>query len=59
MVVLTKEQAAALEAFLEAFDLYTTGAWAPVESGMREDFDIEDPEAAIEDARRALRGEPS
>lgn len=55
MKTLTKEQAQALFAFCECFDLYTTGAWAQVENGMREDFGIEDPEIAIEDAKEALQ----
>ncbi len=57
MITLTQEQAQALEAFCESFDLRTTGAWTQVEEGMREDFGIADPESAIEDAKRALRGE--
>ncbi|MDD2870110.1 hypothetical protein [Neomegalonema sp.] len=57
MVTLTEEQTQALEAFFESFDLRTTGAWALVEEGMREDWGVEDPEAAIEGVRRALRGE--
>lgn len=54
MKVLTDEQAAALAAFLDAFDIALTGAWAPVEAAMRDDFGISDPEDALEDARRAL-----
>jgi len=57
MTILTRSQAEALEAFCECFDLYTTGAWTGIEAGMREDFGIENPEAALESARRALRGE--
>lgn len=57
MKTLTNEQADALEAFCECFDLHTTGVWAHIEEGMRSDFGIEDPEEAIEEARRALRGE--
>lgn len=57
MKVLTEEQASVLEAFCESFDLYTTGMWAQVEEGMRDDWGIEDPEGALDDARRALRGE--
>lgn len=52
---LTTEQAQALLAFCECFDLYTTGAWAQVEKGMRADFGVEDPETAIEDAKEALQ----
>lgn len=54
MKELTREQADALLAFLECFDLYTTGAWRAVEKGMREDFGVEDPEAALDEARSAL-----
>ena len=54
MVILTKEQAEALAAFLDAFDQTVTGAWPDVEEHMRENWGIEDPEAAIEDARQAL-----
>lgn len=54
MKTLTSEQASALVAFLDAFDLTTTGAWAGIESCMRDDFGIDDPEAALADAREAL-----
>ena len=54
MKVLTAEQAAALIAFLDAFDLTATGVWAGIESCMRDDFGIEDPEAALAEAREAL-----
>jgi hypothetical protein len=54
MKELTPEQVAALIAFLDCFDLYTTGAWAPIEAAMRAEFDIDDPEAALEDVRNAL-----
>lgn len=54
MVTLTRQQAEALKAFLDAFDLHTTGAWAPIEAAMREEFGIDDPEDALEDARQAL-----
>lgn len=57
MKILTDDHAVALEAFCECFDLYITGAWAQIEEGMRNDFGIDDPEAALEDAKRALRGE--
>ena len=57
MVTLTAQQAAALEAFCDAFDTITTGVWAPIAEEMKVNFDIEDPEEALEDARRALRGE--
>ncbi|TCM84787.1 hypothetical protein [Rhodovulum steppense] len=55
MKLLNEEQANAILAFFESFDLRVTGAWAQVEEGMREDFGIEDPEAAIEDAKVALQ----
>ena len=54
MHVLTEEQAAAVLAFLECFDLHTTGVWAAIERAMREEFGIEDPEAALEAAKEAL-----
>ena len=54
MKTLTSEQASALVAFLDAFDLTTTGAWAGIESCMRDDFGIDDPEAALAEAREAL-----
>lgn len=57
MITLTDEEATALEAFCESFDLLTTGAWAPIEEHMRDAYAIADPEAALEAARRALRGE--
>jgi hypothetical protein len=55
MKTLTSDQAEALLAFCECFDLLTTGAWQPIEEAMREDFGIEDPEAALEEAKEALR----
>lgn len=58
MVILSNDQADALAAFCECFDLYTFGAWAAIEDGMREDFGIVDPEGALEAAKRVLRGEP-
>lgn len=57
MITLTNKQAAVLDAFLESFDLRVTGAWSAIEAGMIEDFGIEDPEADLEEARAALRGE--
>lgn len=56
MVTLTDEQANVLFAFCESFDLHTMGAWVGVESGMRDDFGIDDPETALEDAKQALQG---
>jgi hypothetical protein len=55
MKTLTEEQATALTAFLECFDLHTTGVWAVLMEAMREEWGIEDPEAALEDARGALQ----
>lgn len=54
MKTLTKKQAEVIRAFLDAFDLTTTGAWAGIEACMRDDFGIEDPEAALEDVKAAL-----
>lgn len=56
MKTLTNEQAETLFAFLECFDLYTTGAWSSIEEGMRAEFGIKNPEEALEDARKALEG---
>lgn len=55
MIELTKEQAHVLSAFISAFELNTTGVWTIVENAMREDWGIEDPEAALEDAAQALQ----
>ena len=57
MITLTDAEATALVAFLESFDLMTTGAWAPIEAHMRDAYAIDNPESAIEAASRALRGE--
>jgi len=54
MKILTDEQAAVLVAFLRSFEDRTTGAWALIEAGMREDFAIDDPESALQDAVEAL-----
>ncbi len=53
MIKLTREQAEALKAFLDAFDLHTTGIWSTIEEAMVE-MGIDDPETALEDARNAL-----
>lgn len=53
MRTLTEEQATALSAFLDAFDL-VGGFWARVEQVMRDDFGIADPEVALEEVHRAL-----
>lgn len=54
MKTLTKEQATTLLAFLECFDLHTTGAWASIEEAMRDDWNIDDPETALAEAREVL-----
>lgn len=54
MKTLTDDQAAALLAFLDAFDLHTTGVWCVIEEAMREESGIDDPEAALAEAREAL-----
>lgn len=54
MKTLTDEQAATLVAFIDSFDLRTTGAWVGIEDEMRNSFGIENPEEALEDARQAL-----
>ncbi len=54
-ITLTDDQAYTLTAFLESFDVHTTGAWRQVAEGMIEDFAIPDPEAALQDARDALQ----
>ena len=54
MKVLTKTQAETIFAFFECFDLCTSGVWAQIKKAMCENFGIEDPEAAIEEARQAL-----
>jgi hypothetical protein len=55
MKTLTNEQAEALYAFCECFDLHTTGVWARIEQAMIEDFGIDSPEDAIESAKQALQ----
>ena len=54
MKTLTDQQAAVLVAFLDAFDLHTTGVWAVLEQAMIHDHGIEDPEAELAEAREAL-----
>lgn len=54
-VSLSRDQAAAAIAFIEAFNLHTTGVWCAVEAGMRDSFGIADPEAAIDDLLNALQ----
>jgi hypothetical protein len=56
-VLVPAEQARVLLAFLEAFDLHTTGVWAVVAAAMKEEHGVDDPEEALEAARRTLRGE--
>lgn len=53
MRFLTAEQVSALVAFMDAFDLYAA-EWVAIERSMRRDFGIDDPEAALADAMRAL-----
>jgi hypothetical protein len=53
--MINREQAQALIAFLDSFDLHITGAWATIEQAMRDEFGIDDPESAIESARSALQ----
>lgn len=53
MKELSKKQATALLAFLDGFDRLT-GAWPTIEGVMREEWGLDDPEAALEDARSAL-----
>ena len=55
MKTLTAEQAAAIYAFMECFDLHTTGAWTAIEAAMRDDFGITDPEEILEEAKEALQ----
>lgn len=52
---LTEEQAHVLIAFMECFDLHTTGAWSAIETAMRDDFGVADPEEALEDVKNVLR----
>lgn len=54
MKTLTESQVTALQAFLDAFEQTTTGVWTGIEKHMRENWGIEDPEAALEDAHQAL-----
>ena len=51
---LTNEQAKVLDAFISSFELYVTGAWPAIEKGMRDDFGIDNPEEALEEAKQAL-----
>lgn len=54
-VILTGDQAYTLMAFLESFDLRTTGVWRQVAESMIEDFAITNPETALAEARDALQ----
>lgn len=56
MPVLDDEHATTLTAFLDAFDLHTTGVWAVIARAMRDEAGIADPEAALAEAREALDG---
>lgn len=55
MKTLTQEQVDALLAFLDAFDQTATGAWTRIEEHMRDNWGIDNPEEAIEQATEALR----
>ena len=55
MKTLKEEQAEAVFAFMECFDMHTTGAWVAIESAMIDDFGISDPEDILEDAKQALQ----
>ncbi len=57
MKILTDEQASVISAFHDAFDLYTTGAWAAISEAMESEFGIEDPEKELEAALKVIRGE--
>lgn len=54
MKTLNEEEATALLAFLTAFD-ELTGQWPQVEQIMRDEWGIEDPETALEQARQTLQ----
>jgi len=54
MKTLTEEQAQAITAFFEAFDLHQSGLWPVIEKVMKEEWGIDDPDAAITEAREAI-----
>ncbi|MEM1344866.1 MAG: hypothetical protein AAGI34_09840 [Pseudomonadota bacterium] len=51
---LSPEQATTLLAFIAGVEDSTTGAWSAIAEHMREEWGIVDPEAALEDASKAL-----
>jgi hypothetical protein len=55
MKTLTKEQAEAVYAFMECFDMHTTGVWSGIETAMIEEFGIDDPEDILEAAKQSLQ----
>jgi hypothetical protein len=57
-ITLTEKQADTLEAYCESIDLTLSGIWPAIEREMR-DKGFDNPDEALEDARRVLRGETS
>jgi len=55
MVTLTADQAQAIKAFMECFDLHTTSVWPVLEKAMIDEFGIDDPETILEEVREALQ----
>jgi hypothetical protein len=55
MKPLTEGQALAVYAFMECFDMHTTGVWAGIEAAMIQDFGIDDPEDILEAAKQSLQ----
>lgn len=55
MKTLTDEQAQAILAFHAAFDDCATGVWGLIETVMRDEHGVEDPEGTLEDALSVLR----
>lgn len=53
--VLSQQHASVLLAFLESFDLHTSGQWAVIEQAMKSEHGIADPEQELEAARDALQ----
>lgn len=54
-VTLTEDQTNTLTSFITAVEgLF--GVWPSIETVMRDEFDIDDPETALEEARTALMG---
>lgn len=54
---LTEDQAAAICAFIECFDCYTVGVWPKIEEAMRDEYGIENPETALDEARQVLEAD--